>query len=153
MRLAAYQPDIPQNLGALIRLSACSSVPLEIIEPCGFPLTAKALHRAAMDYGGLASIERRAHLSAFVAAPERRNGRIVLIETDGPIALYDMAFAPNDTLVVGRESAGSPAELRAVADVVVRIPMAAGARSMNVAMAAAVALFEGLRQTGLGDRV
>jgi tRNA (cytidine/uridine-2'-O-)-methyltransferase len=122
---------------------------LEIIEPCGFPLTDKALRRSAMDYATVISPLRRPSLPAFVAAPERRAGRTILIETDSETSLYDFAFAPTDTLVVGRESAGSPPELRAVCDAVVRIPMAAGLRSLNVAMAAGIAVYEALRQTGL----
>jgi tRNA (cytidine/uridine-2'-O-)-methyltransferase len=148
VRLAAYQPDIPQNLGALMRLCACAGIALEIIEPCGFPLTDKALRRAAMDYGAHCVVVRRAHLQAFGDAPERRGGRSVLIETDGAADLYDFAFGPEDVLVVGRESAGSPPELRAVCAASVRIPMAAGMRSMNVAMAAGVAVYEALRQIG-----
>lgn len=150
MRLAAYQPDIPQNLGALIRLSACTGAPLEIIEPCGFPLTDKALRRTAMDYADLHPPTRRSHLAAFLAAPERRAGRAVLIETDGDASLYDFRFTPEDTLILGRESAGSPPDLRAACQAIVRVPMAPGRRSLNVAMAAGVALYEALRQTGLG---
>jgi tRNA (cytidine/uridine-2'-O-)-methyltransferase len=151
VRLAAYQPDIPQNLGALMRLGACAETPLEVIEPCGFPLTDKALRRAAMDYGPRCTVIRRPHLAAFGAAPERRGGRVILVETDGPVSVFDFAFAPGDTLVVGRESAGSPSDLRSAAQAIVRIPMASGARSLNVAMAAGIALFEALRQTGLGE--
>lgn len=133
-----------------MRLAACAGVGLEIIEPCGFPLTDKALRRAAMDYGDHCRVDRRASLAAFVAAPERRGARVILIETDGATGLFEFNFAPTDTLVVGRESAGSPPDLRAVADAVVRIPMAANMRSMNVAMAASVALYEALRQTRTG---
>lgn len=148
MRLALYQPDMPQNLGATIRVAACFGVPLDVIEPCGFALTDKALRRAAMDYAGHVDISRHGGLAAFLADPARRAGRLVLIETDGSSRLHEMAFAAGDTLVLGRESAGSPPELAAAADRVVRIPMAAGRRSLNVAVAAAVALAEALRQTG-----
>lgn len=152
VRLAAYQPDIPHNLGAMIRLCACAAVDLEIIEPCGFALTDRALRRSAMDYAGRCAVFRRASLTAFLDAPERRAGRLVLIETDGAAPLYGFPFATGDTLVVGRESAGSPPELRAAAQAVVRIPMAEGARSLNVAMAAGVALYEALRQTRFAGR-
>jgi tRNA (cytidine/uridine-2'-O-)-methyltransferase len=151
VRLAAYQPDIPQNLGALMRLCACAGTALEIIEPCGFPLTDKALRRAAMDYGDRCEVVRRAHLSAFVDAPERRGSRCVLIETDGEASVFEFGFRADDTLVVGQESAGSPAELRAICAASVRIPMASGVRSLNVAMAAGVAVYEALRQTGLAN--
>lgn len=130
-----------------MRLSACAGVVLDIIEPCGFPLTDKALRRSAMDYGDRCVTVRHTGLAAFVAAPERRAGRVILIETDGGVGLFEFAFAPGDTLVVGRESAGSPPELYAAAAAIVRIPMAAGSRSLNVAMAAGVALYEALRQT------
>jgi len=148
VRLALYQPDIPQNLGAAIRLAACFGTPLDIIEPCGFPLTDKSLKRAALDYGTLAATERHASLTTFLEAPARATGRLVLIETDGAIDLYDFPFAFGDTLILGRESAGSSAELYAAASAVVRIPMAPGARSLNVIVAAAIALAEAKRQTG-----
>jgi tRNA (cytidine/uridine-2'-O-)-methyltransferase len=135
-------------LGAAIRVSACFGVALDVIEPCGFPLTDKALKRAALDYGRLARVERHAGLADFMRHPARREGRLVLVETDAEAALDRFAFAAGDTLILGRESAGTPAEARAAAAASVRIPMAAGARSLNVAVAAAVALCEALRQTG-----
>ena len=148
MRLALYQPDIPQNLGAAIRLSACLGVALDVIEPCGFPLTATALKRAALDYGDKARISRHASFETFASAPERAAGRLVLIETDGATALQNFDFSSGDTLVFGRESAGSPGELYRAAQASVRIPMARGLRSLNVVNAAAVVLTEALRQTG-----
>lgn len=152
MRLAFYQPDIPQNLGAAIRLSACFDTPLEIIDPCGFPLTDKALRRAAMDYKGRAQVTRHESFVAFLLSEGRRAGRLILVETDGPVSVYDAGFRAEDTLIFGRESVGSPPELRAAAALVARIPMAKGARSLNVAMAAGVALGEALRQTGGFER-
>lgn len=148
MRLALYQPDMPQNLGAAIRVAACFATPLDLIEPCGFPLTDKALRRAAMDYAGRVEMVRHESLGAFLAAPARAMGRLVLLETDGSSRLHDVTFSPGDTLLLGRESVGSPPELYAAADLVARIPMARGLRSLNVAVAGAVALAEGLRQTG-----
>ena len=148
MRLALYQPDIPQNLGAAIRLSACLGVALDVIEPCGFPLTAAALKRAALDYGDKARISRHASFETFASAPERAAGRLVLIETDGATALQNFDFSSGDTLLFGRESAGSPGELYRAAQASVRIPMARGLRSLNVVNAAAVVLTEALRQTG-----
>ncbi|HVY84095.1 MAG TPA: tRNA (cytidine(34)-2'-O)-methyltransferase [Caulobacterales bacterium] len=148
MRLALYQPDIPQNLGAAIRLAACLGAPLEVIEPCGFPLTDRTLKRAALDYGALARVERIASFADFLHRPGRSEGRLVLVETDGDRSLYDFSFATGDTLLVGRESAGCPPEVYAAAQAVVRIPMREGARSLNVAMAAGIALAEALRQTG-----
>ena len=148
MRLALYQPDMPQNLGAAIRVAACFAAALDVIEPCGFALTDKALRRAAMDYAGQAEVTRHASFAAFLAAPARKEGRLILLETDGSSRLHDVAFAGGDTLLLGRESAGSPAEVYAAAALVARIPLAAGRRSLNVAVAAAVALAEALRQTG-----
>ncbi len=130
-----------------MRLSACFAAPLEIVEPCGFPLTDKALKRAALDYGGLAEVIRHASFAEFLAAPERSQGRLVLVETGAETALHEFAFAPHDTLILGRESAGSPPELWAAAQASLFIPMAPGARSLNVAIAGAVALVEALRQT------
>jgi tRNA (cytidine/uridine-2'-O-)-methyltransferase len=148
VRLALYQPDMPQNVGAAIRIAACFGKPLDVIEPCGFALTDKALQRAAMDYADRAVIERHASFSAFLATDSQVGRRLVLIETDGPVRLHDFVFEPADTLILGRESAGSPPELYAAAHAVVRIPLAAGARSLNVAVAGAVAMTEAMRQTG-----
>lgn len=148
VRLALYQPDMPQNVGAAIRIAACFATPLDIIEPCGFALTDKALRRAAMDYAGQARIERHASFGAFLASESQREGRLILLETDGAVRLHDFAFGAADTLIVGRESAGSPPDLYAAAHAVVRIPLAPGARSLNMAVAGAVAMAEAMRQTG-----
>ena len=147
VRLALYQPDIPQNLGAILRLAACFDVAVDIIEPCGFPLTDKALRRTAMDYG--AQVEIRRH-DGWVSFHESRRGagRLVLFSTRGARSLGAFAFQPVDCLLFGRESAGAPDEVHAAADAVVKLPMAAGMRSMNVAMTAGVAVWEALRQTG-----
>lgn len=153
MRLALYQPDIPQNLGAAIRLAACLRLGLDVIEPCGFPLTDRALKRAAMDYGEHARMTRHASLAAFLAAPEREGGRLVLIETDGAVRFQNFSFSTGDTLVLGRESAGSPGELYAAAQASIRIPMQRGMRSLNVAMAGAVVLTEAMRQTGAWEKL
>jgi tRNA (cytidine/uridine-2'-O-)-methyltransferase len=148
VRLALYQPDMPQNVGAAIRIAACFATPLDIVEPCGFALTDKALRRAAMDYAGLAAIERHGSFSAFLASESQSGRRFVLLETDGAVRLHDFAFEAADTLILGRESAGSPPELYDAAHAVVRIPLAPGARSLNVAVAGAVAMTEAMRQTG-----
>lgn len=148
MRLALYQPDMPQNVGAAIRVAACFATPLDLIEPCGFALTDKALRRAAMDYGERAEIMRHAGLAAFFASESQQGRRLILLETDGDVRLHDFAFRPDDTLILGRESVGSPPELYAAAAAVVRIPLAPGARSLNVAVSGAVALAEAMRQTG-----
>lgn len=152
MRLALYQPDIPQNLGAAIRLAACLGVSLDVIEPCGFPLTDRALKRAALDYGDRARLCRHDSFATFRAAPERSGARLVLVETDGAVSFQDFAFSTGDTLLLGRESAGSPGELYAAAQASVRIPMVRGLRSLNVITAAAIVLTEAMRQTGAWEK-
>lgn len=147
MRLALFQPDIPQNLGAAIRLSACLGVFVDIVEPCAFPLSDKALRRAALDYTAKAAITRHAAWEAFMAAPERREGRLVLFTTRTARPYADFAFAPGDTLLFGRESAGAPDEVHEAADARLVIPLQPGLRSLNVVTAAAMALGEALRQT------
>ncbi len=144
MRAALFQPDIPQNLGASIRLCACLGVELGVIEPCAFPLSDKALRRAALDYGDPTAVVRFATWQTFVS---QARGRVIVIETSGA-PLHDFSFAPEDVLVMGSESAGFPADLMGDADAVLRIPMRPEARSLNVVTALAIALGEGLRQTG-----
>jgi tRNA (cytidine/uridine-2'-O-)-methyltransferase len=149
MRLALFQPDIPQNLGGAIRTAVCFGTALDIIEPCGFPLTDKAIRRAAMDYEGLARIRRHAGWDHFVADLRARGDRLVLLSTAGATSIWDVAFKENDVLLMGRESAGVPDAVRAEADIRARIPLAKGARSLNVVVAAGVALAEARRQIGL----
>lgn len=148
MRLALFQPDIPQNVGAAVRLAACLGVILEIIEPCGFPLSDKALRRTALDYGDAAQLERRASWAEFLAAKERAAGRLVLFTTSGARPFTEFAFERGDTLLFGRESAGVPENVHAAADARLIIPIAARTRSLNLVTAAAMALGEALRQTG-----
>jgi tRNA (cytidine/uridine-2'-O-)-methyltransferase len=146
MLLALFQPDIPQNLGAALRLGACLGVPVEVIEPCGFPLSDKAIRRAALDYGDPAEVIRHPGWAEFVAA---RRGRTVLFTTKGAQPLHDFAFRPDDTLLFGRESVGVPDEVHAAVDARVFIPLTPGRRSFNVTVSAAIGLSEALRQTGL----
>lgn len=146
MRLALYQPDIPQNTGAVLRLGACFKVPVDVIEPCGFPFDDKRLRRSAMDYGGVCELVRHASWQAYLET--RPPGRLVLLSTAGAAPYADFAYAPTDVLLLGRESRGVPEEVHAQADARVRIPMAAGLRSLNVAMAAGIVLAEALRQQG-----
>lgn len=145
MRLALFQPDIPQNLGAAIRLAACLGVPLDVIEPCGFPLSDAAIRRAAMDYASIAEVKRHAGWDGFRGDPARA-GRLVLFTTKGATPLHDFVFLPDDVLLFGRESAGVPPDVHAAADAHVVIPLAVGARSLNVVTAATLALGEALRQ-------
>jgi tRNA (cytidine/uridine-2'-O-)-methyltransferase len=144
MRLALFQPDIPQNLGAAMRLAACMGIKLDIIEPCGFPLSDRAVQRAAMDYAQAADIRRHDSWSAFVA--NRRPGRLLLLTTRASVPYASFRFAPDDILLLGRESAGAPEEVHALADARLVVPMAPGARSLNVIVSAAMVLGEALRQ-------
>lgn len=148
VRMSFYQPDIPQNLGTSIRLSACFGVPMDIIEPCGFPLTAKALRRSVMDYGGIADVHRIDSFENYLTDARQNNARLVLFTTKGATPLQDFKFQPNDRLVFGRESAGVPDEVHAACDCRVVIPMAPEARSINIATAAAIAVWEAKRQVG-----
>ena len=146
MRLALFQPVIPQNVGACIRLSACFGVPLDVIEPTGFTFDDRAMKRAALDYGPLAHMTRRADWDAFQR--DRPPGRLVLFTTRGATRLDGFAFAPDDVLLFGSESAGAPDLVHAAADARVVIPIMAGARSANLSVSAGIGLFEALRQTG-----
>ena len=134
------------NLGAVMRSAACYGVPLEIIEPCGFPLTAKTLRRAAMDYGSPDTLIRHASWEAFNAQKEQ--GRLVLLTTQGATPLTEFEFRADDRLLFGRESAGVPPEVHAAADARIIIPIAKGVRSFNLATSAAIATYESLRQIG-----
>jgi len=148
VRLALYQPDIPQNLGANIRLAACLGVALDVIEPCGFPLTDRALRRTAMDYGENVSLVRHSGWEAFRESPGVAGSRIVLLTTRGAENLEAFRFRPDDCLLMGRESAGVPEDIHNAATARIVIPLSDGARSLNVAVAAGIALWEALRQTG-----
>jgi tRNA (cytidine/uridine-2'-O-)-methyltransferase len=147
MRVALFQPDIAGNTGAVMRLCACWAVPLDIILPCGFAASDKQLKRAAMDYGGHADVHRHADFDAFMAN-QGAGGRLIALTAHGDTALHAMAFAPGDILLMGRESAGLPDHVLALTAARVRIPMAAGLRSLNLGMATAIGLGEALRQTG-----
>jgi tRNA (cytidine/uridine-2'-O-)-methyltransferase len=144
MRLALFQPDIPQNLGAALRLGACLGVAVDVIEPCGFPLSDRAVRRAALDYGGKAEVVRHAGWGEFLT---RREGRLLLFTTHGAVPFQDVRYLASDILLFGRESAGVPQDVHSAADARLCIPLVAGARSLNVVTAAAMALAEGLRQT------
>jgi tRNA (cytidine/uridine-2'-O-)-methyltransferase len=146
LRLALFEPDIPQNTGALLRLAACLGVGVDVIEPCGFLFEDRRLRRAGLDYIALARLRRHASWAAFLLARSAAS-RLVLLTTAGTVALYDFAFAAADTILVGRESAGVPDHVHRRADARVAIPLRSPARSLNVALAGAIALAEGLRQT------
>ena len=149
MRLALYEPDIPQNCGALIRLAACLGAGLDIIGPCGFLLDDKRLRRAGLDYHTLAALRRHGSWTEFQAS-RRQNpgiGRLLLLTTRGDRPYTAFSFAPDDVLLLGRETAGVPPEVHAAADARLVIPLQPDCRSLNVAQAAAMVLGEALRQT------
>jgi len=143
MRIALFEPDIPQNAAAIIRLAACLNVPLDIIEPCGFLFSDSGFRRAGLDYVELAEITRHASWTWFRGTLP---GRLVLLTTKAELPHTAFAFAPSDTLLLGRESAGVPEFVHAAADASVRIPLKPGLRSLNVAQAGAMVLGEALRQ-------
>ena len=145
MRLALFQPAIPQNVGACIRLSACFGVELHVIEPVGFTFDDRAMKRAALDYGPLGHMIRHSDWDHFQA--ERGPGRLVLFTTKGATPLNDFRFRPDDTLLFGSETLGVPGPVHAAADARVVIPLRPEARSLNLSVSAGIGLFEGLRQT------
>lgn len=144
IRLALYQPDIPGNVGAAIRLSAGLGVPLDIIEPCGFPWDERKIRTAAMDYIDLCALSRHTSWQAFKT---QAAGRIVLLTTKTDLPYYDFSFRDGDILLLGRESAGVPLDIHAAADAQITIKMAPGARSLNVINAGSMVLGEALRQS------
>lgn len=145
MRIALYQPDQAGNVGTILRLAACLGAPVDIIEPCGFAFSDRALKRAGMDYAAIANVTRHGGWAEFES---RVPGRIVLLTTAGAARLPDARFEPGDTLLMGSESAGVPEPVHARAELRIRIPQAAGTRSLNIAVAAGIALAEAMRQTG-----
>lgn len=148
MRLALYEPDIPQNTGTLLRLAACFNLPVDIIEPCGFIFDDKRLRRAGMDHLDIVDYTRHDSWEKFNA---QRKGRLVLLTTKGSVPHHTFKFEENDILMLGRESAGVPDFVHAAVDKRLRIPMRADTRSINVAMAGAIVLSEALHQTGHFD--
>jgi tRNA (cytidine/uridine-2'-O-)-methyltransferase len=148
VRLALFQPDIAPNMGAAIRLTACLGVGLDIIEPCGFPISDKALKRASLDYGAGCDLKRHLDFAAFVAATQATKSRIIAIETDGAVPFAEFEFQENDVLMLGRETSGTPPSVMSQCDAVVVIPMAPGNRSLNVTISGAIVLTEAFRQTG-----
>lgn len=144
IRLASFQPDIALNLGSMIRLSACFAAPIDVIEPCGFPFSIKALRRSAMDYADIADITRHDSWETYLR--DKPAGRIILMTTEGATPLWEFEFQDGDTILMGRESAGVPPQVHARADAAVLIPMPGGGRSLNVAISAGIAVAEALRQ-------
>jgi tRNA (cytidine/uridine-2'-O-)-methyltransferase len=147
MRLALYQPDIPQNTGTLLRMAACLDVPVDVIGPTGFDMTDRSLKRAGLDYLEHVELQRHIDWAAFEEVRRASGARLVLATTHGSVPHTAAAFLATDILLLGRESAGVPPHIHDLADVRVRIPLAPGLRSLNIAVAGAMILSEALRQT------
>ncbi len=143
IRIALFQPDIAPNVGAIIRLGACLGLPVDVIEPCGFAFSLHAVRRQVMDYGDKADVTRHDSWERFNAD---RRGRLIAMTTKGAEPLWDFSFSSGDVMLMGRESAGLPDDVQAATDARVVIPMAAGTRSLNIAIAAGIAAGEAVRQ-------
>ncbi len=147
LRLALYQPDIPQNAGTMLRTCACLGVGADLIEPAGFPTSDRHFRRAGLDYLDAVDLSRHASFEAFEVWRTSRPGRrLLLLTTRGAVDYHQIRFEPDDVLMVGRESAGVPDLVHAAASERLTIPMRAGFRSLNVAVSAAMVLGEALRQ-------
>ncbi len=147
MQLALYQPDIAQNTGTILRLAACLGVATHIIEPAGFPVSDRAFRRAGMDYLDRVTLTRHASWAAFDQWRRDRRLDLVLVTTRATTSYLDRRFTDDDVLLFGRESSGVPDAVHAAADARLTIPIQAGLRSLNVAMACAMVVGEALRQT------
>ena len=148
MRIALYEPDIPQNTGTILRLCACLGVEAHIVEPAGFPVTDRAFRRAGMDYLDQVALTRHGSFAAFEAWRARERLALVLLTTTAERSYLDHTYGDDQVVMLGRESAGVPEPVHQAADARLCIPMRTGLRSLNVAMAAAMVLGEALRQTG-----
>ena len=148
MRLALYQPDIPQNTGAMLRFAACTGISVDIIEPCGFLLDDRKLRRAGMDYLDHVAVTRHVSWDRFAESHQNSGNRLILLTTRAATPYPEFEFATDDTVLVGRESAGVPDDVHRAADARLLIPMVEGVRSLNVALSAAMVMGEALRQTG-----
>lgn len=151
MRIALFQPDIPQNAGTIMRMAACLGICVEMIEPAGFDASDRNLRRAGLDYLQYLRLTRHESWAAFEAwrSISQPSHRLVLLTTHASISYLDLAYRADDILLLGRESAGVPEAVHAAADARIRVPMRQGLRSLNVAVAAAMVTGEALRQTGM----
>jgi tRNA (cytidine/uridine-2'-O-)-methyltransferase len=146
MRIVLYQPDIPQNAGTILRLCACFDIEAHIIEPAGFPVSDRAFRRAGMDYLDAVRIKRHRSWPDFEAWRQNEASRLLLFTTAAPLSYLDFSYRTDDVLLFGRESAGVPSEVHSAADARLVIPIRDGMRSLNVAVAAAMAVGEAMRQ-------
>jgi tRNA (cytidine/uridine-2'-O-)-methyltransferase len=150
MRIALYQPDIAQNVGTIFRMSACLGIPIEIIDPCGFPFDDRKFRRASMDYFDAVTYQRHLsweHFKSWQQELKPKGSRLVLLSSHATESFYDFSFNPEDVLLFGRESAGVPKEVAESCDCRVTIPMQPGMRSLNLAISASMVTAEALRQT------
>jgi tRNA (cytidine/uridine-2'-O-)-methyltransferase len=148
MRIALYQPDIPQNTGTILRLAACLGVEAHLIEPAGFPTSDRAFRRAGMDYLDRVALVRHPSWEVFEAWRRAEGLRLVLFTTRAATSYLDHAYEARDIPLFGRESAGVPDQVHAAAEVRLKVPIRADMRSLNVAMTCAMAVGEALRQMG-----
>lgn len=144
--IALYQPDIPGNTGAILRLGACLGAAIHVIEPAGFDLSDKALKRAGMDYLEVATMTRHLSWEKFEEARRANGRRLLLFTTSGDTPYTSFDYRPGDMLLFGRETSGAPQEVHDAADARLLIPMPGGGRSLNLALAAAMAAGEAMRQ-------
>ncbi len=147
MRIALYRPEIAGNVGTILRTAACFGVACDIIEPCGFPFSLNAIKRAGMDYADAVELSHHADWPHFQETVRVNSQRILLVTSKGATSLYEAEFRADDIILMGSESSGVPEFVHDAADLRVKIPMEAGFRSLNLAVAAGIALSEGLRQT------
>ena len=147
MQIALFQPDIPPNTGTILRLCACLDVTAHIIEPAGFAVSDRAFRRAGMDYLDQVTLIRHDSWEKFEAWRLKANNRLLLFTTKGAVSYLDFRYGASDILLFGRETVGVPEEVQAAADARLKIPIKASLRSLNVAVAAAMAIGEALRQT------
>lgn len=145
--LALIEPEIAGNTGAILRTAACFGVSVHLVEPCGFAFSDRALRRAGMDYAASATVHRHANRTAFMAAMDGDGARMVLLTTSGETLLHDAGFRPGDVLLLGSEGSGAPSDVHHRAALRVRIPLLPAYRSLNIGVAAGIALAEALRQT------
>lgn len=143
IRLSVYQPEIAQNVGTMLRLAACLGVPVDIIEPTGFPWNDQKMRRSGMDYIELANVTK---FSSFDEFAKKKNGRIVLLDVKAKNNIYEFEFENNDIIMVGQESTGVPDDVFNVCEEKVLIPMTKGVRSLNVAISAGIGISEAIRQ-------
>ena len=148
LRLALYEPDIPQNTGTLLRAAACLGFAVELIEPAGFAITDKNLRRAGLDYLPAALLTRHASWTAFEDWRATTGRRLILLTTRADASAFDFVWRPDDVIMVGRESAGVPETVHATADARLKVPMRPGFRSLNVALTAAMVMGRALAETG-----